>query len=156
MIGHPQRQYWLIWSSPYAQNADTFHGLRKFDVAADTIRNFCGYGSLCLWCKCFLVEFSIAPCPTRTWDWFNTRYPIPNPNLYFHVPNPPLTQISWYGLFLPLLDRYHCLKSCFTTGLVLCALQSWGDSPMLVFLLEKHNCKLIKISFTCLPKSSTR
>ena len=112
MIGHPLRQFWLIWSSPYAQNAETFHGFGKFDVVADTIRNFCGYGSLCLWCKYFLVEFYMAPCPTRAWDWFNTRYPISNPNLYFHIPNPPpLTQTSWYGLFLPLLDTYHCLDS---------------------------------------------
>ena len=41
------------------------------------------------------------------------QYPIPDiqPEFVFSYTQSPLTQTSWYGLFLPLLDTYHCLDS---------------------------------------------
>ena len=86
----PQRQYWLIWSSSYAKNAEKFCGDGKFDVVVDIYLKL-----LCLWITSPVMQVLSGRVLSGPVPYLKfIRYPIPDPNLYFHVSSTP----SLYGI----------------------------------------------------------
>ena len=81
------------------------HG--KLDIVVNThLKKQYVYGSPRLWCECFVVQFYLDPCPTGSWNIFDTRFEYEYYNILLFSANIQRSDPFTVQIFIM---AFHCI-----------------------------------------------